>query len=153
MCEKFICIAKCPELDNENLRHCIDTKEGIIRREDELCDYCPCGNTPIWKPIEENLKEENENKRKITMWNILNNISYYEILSKKLTIEISYTMQNPLKQGNVIKNWNNKCRAIKQKQKAQRRINNYIKRLRIIYNKLNNGGKLRHYNLVLKEIL
>lgn len=95
-----------------------------------------------------NNKDKNE-----VMLNILNNIAYYEQISKILTIEILNTMKNPLKQGDVIKNWNNKCRAIKQKQKAKRRMIRYIKRLRFIYDELNNGRELYCYNLVLKDNL
>ena len=48
---KFICVAKCPELDMDSYTHCIDTKEEIRSREDKCQDYCPCGNNPIWEEI------------------------------------------------------------------------------------------------------
>lgn len=51
MKKRFICITKCPELDCEDLAHCMDTKEGIQRKEETGQDYCPCGNEPIWKEI------------------------------------------------------------------------------------------------------
>ena len=91
------------------------------------------------------------NKRKNEMcFNILENIAYYELKSKILTIEILNTMKNPLKEGDIIKNWDNKCKEINQKKKAQKRFNNYIKRLRIIYNKINNGSELYNFNLNLR---
>lgn len=46
--KKYICIAKCPELDDDNLRHCIATKEQIQEREERLGVYCPCGNEEKW---------------------------------------------------------------------------------------------------------
>ena len=49
--KKFVCIAKCPELDCDNLCHCTDTKEGIQRREEKRQDYCACGNEAIWEEI------------------------------------------------------------------------------------------------------
>lgn len=94
----------------------------------------------------------NKDKNEVIL-NILNNIAYYEQKSKALTIEILNTMKNPLREGNIIQNWNNKCRSIKQKQKGQRRFNNYIKRLRMIHHELNNGRELYCYNLVLKDNL
>lgn len=36
---KFVCVARCPELDYDNHKHCI-TRE--IRHD------CPCGNEDIW---------------------------------------------------------------------------------------------------------
>ncbi len=47
--QKYICISYCPELDIDNLKHCIDTIEGIRNREEIHCDYCPCGNLPTWR--------------------------------------------------------------------------------------------------------
>lgn len=45
---KYMCIAKCPELDYDNEKHC----EVIINGEEELLELkdkqCPCGNNPIW---------------------------------------------------------------------------------------------------------
>ncbi|MNP79370.1 hypothetical protein D3C76_1771880 [compost metagenome] len=56
MCEnkkevKLICISKCPELDRDNLTHCIDTLEGIRNKEERGFDYCPCGNRDEWKEL------------------------------------------------------------------------------------------------------
>jgi len=51
MTEKYICIQKCPELDDDNSKHCVDTKQGILEKEERFLDYCPCGNTPKWKLI------------------------------------------------------------------------------------------------------
>jgi len=49
---RFICIQKCPELDCDNAKHCINTKEGIQEREERYQDYCPCGNEAVWKEID-----------------------------------------------------------------------------------------------------
>lgn len=46
---KYICVANCPELDYEKLRHCIckDTKNPF-----PLYDYdCPCGHHPKWEIV------------------------------------------------------------------------------------------------------
>lgn len=51
MKKRFACMAKCPELDCDNLIHCMDTKEGIQEKEERYGDYCPCGNVPIWEEI------------------------------------------------------------------------------------------------------
>ena len=92
------------------------------------------------------MKYNNKRKNEIC-FNILENIAYYELKSKILTIEILNTMKNPLKQGDIIQNWSNKCRAIKQKQKAQKRFSNYTRRLKIIYDKINNGSEIYNFNL------
>ncbi|MNN06264.1 hypothetical protein D3C81_1190470 [compost metagenome] len=57
MCEnnketKLICISKCPELDCDNLTHCIDTLEGIRNKEERGFDYCPCGNKDEWEELD-----------------------------------------------------------------------------------------------------
>lgn len=95
------------------------------------------------------MKHDNTRKNEVCFY-ILENIAHYELKSQILTIEILNTMKNPLKEGNIINNWNNKCKAINQKKKAQKRFNNYIKRLRIIYDKINNGSELYNFNLNLK---
>jgi len=48
--KKYICIQKCPELDEENLKHCIVTEETL--QEIRFSDYCPCGNQEKWEEIE-----------------------------------------------------------------------------------------------------
>ena len=42
----YRCIAKCPELDRDNLTHCKvnDPDEAYERYP----DGCPCGNDPEW---------------------------------------------------------------------------------------------------------
>ncbi|EQB4340918.1 hypothetical protein ACYJ2U_001637 [Clostridium botulinum] len=50
--KQYICITKCPEVDCDNSRHCIDTKEGILEKEERCCDYYPCGNIPVWEEIQ-----------------------------------------------------------------------------------------------------
>lgn len=47
--KKYICVAKCPELDYDNSRHCIaDNPNNPF----PLYDYdCPCGNCPIWEEL------------------------------------------------------------------------------------------------------
>ena len=39
---KYLCTAKCPELDCEDSGHCIVT--DLTARDFE----CPCGNKPFW---------------------------------------------------------------------------------------------------------
>lgn len=56
---KMICVAKCPELDDENLPHCTDTLDVINEKEAER-DYCPCGNRTIWRPLEEQSYKVND---------------------------------------------------------------------------------------------
>lgn len=47
---KYICTAKCPELDSNGTKHC--NGEDIDKFLDEIyIDGCPCGNTPIWSEI------------------------------------------------------------------------------------------------------
>lgn len=54
----FKCIAKCPELDQDNSKHCIcKTKADIEYMDERYPDGCPVGNTPIWQ--EEELGKEN----------------------------------------------------------------------------------------------
>jgi len=50
---KFICFAKCPELDVDNSKHCIATMASITDREERCGDYCPCGNQEKWKMIDD----------------------------------------------------------------------------------------------------
>jgi hypothetical protein len=49
--KRFICIQKCPELDCQDLAHCIATKAEIAAREDRRQDYCQCGNTSEWEEL------------------------------------------------------------------------------------------------------
>lgn len=51
------CIARCPESAG---KPCIDTEDGIRRREESGRDYCPCGNTPEWIYINEALESKKE---------------------------------------------------------------------------------------------
>lgn len=51
--QKLICVAKCPELDCTNNRHCIDTEKGIKVIEEHR-DYCPCGNVAKWAEYQDN---------------------------------------------------------------------------------------------------
>ena len=50
--QKYVCVATCPELDNNNIEHCVDTLAGIYDRCDVHIDYCPCGNTLVWEPLD-----------------------------------------------------------------------------------------------------
>jgi len=43
---KYVCVAKCPELDDDNLAHCIITQEEFD--EDRVC---PCGNIPKYEKL------------------------------------------------------------------------------------------------------
>lgn len=46
--QKYICITKCPELDDEGIKHCVATLEERREREEQHLDYCPCGNQDKW---------------------------------------------------------------------------------------------------------
>lgn len=47
--KKYICVAKCPELDCDNSKHCVTTNPN---NPSSLYDYdCPCGNRPEWEEI------------------------------------------------------------------------------------------------------
>ena len=68
--KKYICVAKCPELDYDNSKHCV-TKNPT--QPFPLYDYdCPCGNCPIWQEITQSTEkggadgnEEGNNNRDI----------------------------------------------------------------------------------------
>jgi hypothetical protein len=47
--KKFICKAKCPELDSYGGNKCIAT---VYNDEDVMWQTCPCGNVPSWHKIE-----------------------------------------------------------------------------------------------------
>ena len=50
-CQKYICVAKCPELDYDNSRHCVTENP---KHPFSFRDYdCPCGNYPKWKEIQD----------------------------------------------------------------------------------------------------
>lgn len=51
MFKKYICIAKCPELDVDGSKRCVATLEQIREREEMCHDYCPCGNQEIWEEV------------------------------------------------------------------------------------------------------
>lgn len=51
--KNFICIAKCPELDHEGLPHCKATEAETNYGTPTNVDFCPCGNRPVWKMIDE----------------------------------------------------------------------------------------------------
>lgn len=46
----YVCIADCPELDLDNQSHCIHVLGGDSPGS---MLACPCGNTPLWKPVDE----------------------------------------------------------------------------------------------------
>ena len=54
--KKYICVAKCPELDYDNSKHCVtDNPEQPF----PLYDYdCPCGNCPIWEELQDHPTEK-----------------------------------------------------------------------------------------------
>ena len=52
--KEFICIAKCPELDEDNSKHCTATEEETKYGTPNNVDFCPCGKKPIWKRLEVN---------------------------------------------------------------------------------------------------
>jgi hypothetical protein len=49
----YICITKCPELDDDNSKHCAGTGDYIKRRESIGRDFCPCGNIAKWEEYKE----------------------------------------------------------------------------------------------------
>lgn len=52
----YKCTAKCPELDIDNAPHCHCFD---LNFEYEMYpDGCPCGNIPIWEPIEKEAEDE-----------------------------------------------------------------------------------------------
>ena len=55
--KKYICIAKCPELDIDGSKHCIATENETKFGTPYNVDYCPCGNETIWKEIDHESKE------------------------------------------------------------------------------------------------
>lgn len=47
--KKYICVAKCPELDYKNAKHCVT--ENPTQPFPRYDNDCPCGNCPIWQEI------------------------------------------------------------------------------------------------------
>lgn len=64
--KKYICVAKCPELDHDNSKHCVTNNPN---NPFPLYDYdCPCGNCPIWEEyIVQPRKEDKEMKKYNTL--------------------------------------------------------------------------------------
>ena len=42
---KYKCVAYCPELDEDNERHCIFTEGYLEDKREYDEEICPCGNT------------------------------------------------------------------------------------------------------------
>ena len=49
--KRFICIAKCPELNFDKETHCIFTEKEIEDKKEYDLETCPCGNKTILKEI------------------------------------------------------------------------------------------------------
>ena len=78
----------------------------------------------------------NSNDKEIYSKQIIVRMKYIKAKLDKLEIEITHTMINPLKDGDVLINWNNKCKAIKQKQKSVKRMKRNLFRLRSKYSEI-----------------
>lgn len=50
---RYVCLAKCPELDIDNLAHCIISQEDL---DNDI--ECPCGNKPKYEKVIEHGKME-----------------------------------------------------------------------------------------------
>ena len=48
---RYICIANCPELDEDNEAHCIFTESYLEGNREYDLEICPCGNTVDLKII------------------------------------------------------------------------------------------------------
>lgn len=48
--KKYICTAKCPELDYDNSKHCSCSNPEYFYNK--YPDGCPCGNFPKWELIQ-----------------------------------------------------------------------------------------------------
>lgn len=46
---KYKCIAKCPELDCDNIPHCKFETDNECEALELKNRECPCGNEPNWK--------------------------------------------------------------------------------------------------------
>ena len=53
---KYICIAKCPELDRNHEKHC--TTCSIESVYEDGGDGCPCGNIPNYVEMKEDKNNE-----------------------------------------------------------------------------------------------
>ena len=63
--KRFVCVAKCPELDLDNERHCCGTQKEIDWQYERYEDSgCPVGNIPEW--VEEDKLNCFHLRRKIT---------------------------------------------------------------------------------------
>jgi hypothetical protein len=51
--KKYICVAKCYELDINGTQHCIATESEIENTKNMYGDYCPCANESKWEEIKE----------------------------------------------------------------------------------------------------
>lgn len=50
---KYICVAKCPELDRNKDKHCIFTESYLDYKREYCLEICPCGNNEDLKIIVE----------------------------------------------------------------------------------------------------
>ena len=47
--EQFICTQKCPELDYDNRKHCVEDANGYCHNFYQEFGCCPVGNEPKWE--------------------------------------------------------------------------------------------------------
>lgn len=45
----LICTTKCPELQYDEIKHCVECKDGYIHKYVREHGCCPVGHTPDWK--------------------------------------------------------------------------------------------------------
>lgn len=107
--EKFICVAKCHELDDcENnclkLTHCIDTKKGIADKE-KRGDYCPCGNVAKWEEVKEYIGETRAGTGDILLVNVLGNHLSVSDLKYNPCLEMVFEDEK--------EQWDHYCKAFK----------------------------------------
>ena len=115
MTDKYICVAKCPELDCDNHTHCIDTLEGIQETEDRQNNYCPCGNTPEWKkyynnPIKREIYYINRKENIMTKLSCSKQEGFYSIpiTGTNQWSEVSF---NPLEMEIIVWRKSNTCNS------------------------------------------
>jgi len=48
---RYICIANCPELDEDNEAHCIFSESCLEDKREYDLEICPCGNNTDLKII------------------------------------------------------------------------------------------------------
>lgn len=49
---RYICTAKCPEMDRNGLGHCVEHQDEYCHAYFAEYGCCPVGNIPIWIPYD-----------------------------------------------------------------------------------------------------